>query len=159
MAFTARPKIHPHSQIFRYGQSIFCLPHQPKFSDFFDSFLYCMSVVRALTSQFLTQNFKLKHLFFFGPCAQVKLSYTRARSWECLGHRPLGLSAAAFNSLSPKLRQVQSFSTSRYYYCNIYKLSVQLGSDEVIHENLSVLGLCIAVVLCTGLRLRVLKCP
>ena len=36
IAFTARPKIHSHSQIFRYGRSIFCLPHRPKFSDFFD---------------------------------------------------------------------------------------------------------------------------
>ena len=27
IAFTARPKINSHSQIFRYGQSIFCLPH------------------------------------------------------------------------------------------------------------------------------------
>ena len=36
IAFTARPKINSHSQIFRYGQSIFCLPHRPKFSDLFD---------------------------------------------------------------------------------------------------------------------------
>ena len=33
IAFTARPKIHSHSQIFRYSQSIFCLPHRPNFSD------------------------------------------------------------------------------------------------------------------------------
>ena len=33
VAFTARPKIHSHFQIFRYGQSIFCLPHRPNFSD------------------------------------------------------------------------------------------------------------------------------
>ena len=31
IAFTARPKIHSHSQIFRYGGSIFCLPHRPIF--------------------------------------------------------------------------------------------------------------------------------
>ena len=31
--FTARPKIHSHSQIFRYGRNIFCLPHRPNFSD------------------------------------------------------------------------------------------------------------------------------
>ena len=36
IAITAWPKIHSQSQIFRYGRSIFCLPHQPKFSDFFD---------------------------------------------------------------------------------------------------------------------------
>ena len=31
IAFTARPKIHSHSQIFSYGGSIFCLPHRPIF--------------------------------------------------------------------------------------------------------------------------------
>ena len=36
IAFTARPKIQSQSQIFRYGRSIFCLPHQPNFSDIFD---------------------------------------------------------------------------------------------------------------------------
>ena len=43
-AFTARPKIHSHSQIFRYG--IFCLPLRPNFSDIFDLCLHCLSVVR-----------------------------------------------------------------------------------------------------------------
>ena len=36
IAFTAQPKIKSQSQIFRYGRSIFCLPHRPKFSDFFE---------------------------------------------------------------------------------------------------------------------------
>ena len=48
IAFTARPKIHSHSQIFRYGRSIFCLPHRPKFSDFFDLCLHWVSIVRGL---------------------------------------------------------------------------------------------------------------
>ena len=48
IAFTARPKIHSHSQIFRYSRSIFCLPHRPKFSDFFELCLHWVSVVRAL---------------------------------------------------------------------------------------------------------------
>ena len=50
IAFTARLKIHSHSQIFRYGRSIFCLPHRPKFSDFFDLFLHWMSIVRVVQS-------------------------------------------------------------------------------------------------------------
>ena len=50
IAFTARPKIHSHSQIFRYGQSIFCLPHRPNFSDIFDLCLHWVSVVRGLVS-------------------------------------------------------------------------------------------------------------
>ena len=48
IAFTARPKIHSHSQIFRYGGSIFCLPHRPEFSGFFDFSLHWVSVVRVL---------------------------------------------------------------------------------------------------------------
>ena len=46
IAFTARPKIHSHSQIFRYGGSIFCLPHRPIFSDILDLCLHWVSVVR-----------------------------------------------------------------------------------------------------------------
>ena len=47
IAFTARPKIKSHSQIYRYRQSIFCLPHRPKISDFFDLCLHWVSVVRG----------------------------------------------------------------------------------------------------------------
>jgi hypothetical protein len=48
IAFTARPKIHSHSQIFRYAGSIFCLPHRPIFSDIFDLCLHWVSVVRVV---------------------------------------------------------------------------------------------------------------
>jgi hypothetical protein len=47
IAFTTRPKVNSHSQIFKYGRSIFCLPHQPKFSDFFDLCFHWVSVVRG----------------------------------------------------------------------------------------------------------------
>ena len=47
IAFTARPKFALHSQIFRYGGSIFCLPHRPIFSDIFDLCLHWVSVVRG----------------------------------------------------------------------------------------------------------------
>jgi hypothetical protein len=47
IAFTARPKIQSQSQIFRYGQSIFCLPHRPNFSGIVDLCLHWVSVVRA----------------------------------------------------------------------------------------------------------------
>ena len=50
IAFTAWPKIHSHSQIFRYSRNIFCLPHRPNFSDIFDLCLYWMSVVRGCNS-------------------------------------------------------------------------------------------------------------
>ena len=45
IAFTARPKIQ--SKIFRYSQSIFCLPHRPNFSDIFDLCLHWVSIVRG----------------------------------------------------------------------------------------------------------------
>ena len=61
IAFTARPKIHSHSQIFRYGGSIFCLPHRPIFSDILDLCLHWVSVVRGL-DQTRPQLTKLKWL-------------------------------------------------------------------------------------------------
>ena len=50
---TARPKIISQSQIFRYGERIFCLPHRPKFSDFFDLRLHWASVVRGSSHFFV----------------------------------------------------------------------------------------------------------
>ena len=47
IAFTAWPKIQSQSQIFRYGRSIFCLPHRPNFSDIFDLCIHWVSVVRG----------------------------------------------------------------------------------------------------------------
>ena len=47
-AFTAPPEIQSQCQIFRYGRSIFCLPHRPNFSDIFDLWLHWVSVVRAI---------------------------------------------------------------------------------------------------------------
>ena len=47
IVFTARPKINSHSQIYSYGQSIFCLPDQPNFSHIFDLCLHWVSVVRG----------------------------------------------------------------------------------------------------------------
>ena len=44
IAFTARPKIHSHSQIFRYSWSIFCLPYRPNFSGIFDLCLNWVSI-------------------------------------------------------------------------------------------------------------------
>ena len=45
ISFIAWPKINYDSQNFRYGWSIFRLPHQPKFSGFFDLCLHWVSVV------------------------------------------------------------------------------------------------------------------
>ena len=51
IAFTERPKIHSYSQIFRYGRSIFCLPHQPNFihNNYFFRF-YSLKLLRYFGS-------------------------------------------------------------------------------------------------------------
>ena len=60
IAFTARPKIQSQSQIFRYGRSIFCLPHWPKFSDFFDFCLHWVSVVPVMIYYYMYLFLKMK---------------------------------------------------------------------------------------------------
>ena len=69
IAFTARPKIQSQSQIFRYGRSLFCLPHRPNFSDIFDLCLHWASVVRDIytvscikfASWFMNKSLESKH--------------------------------------------------------------------------------------------------
>ena len=55
IASTARPKIHSHSQVFRYDQSISCLPHRPKFSNFFDLCLHWVSIVCELKDRVILE--------------------------------------------------------------------------------------------------------
>ena len=64
IAFTARPKIHSHSQIFRYCGSIFCLPHRPNFSDIFDLCLHWVSVVRELSLGVNIKNPRYSFILF-----------------------------------------------------------------------------------------------
>ena len=56
ISFTARPKIHYHSQFFKYGQSIFCQTHWLIFSDIFDLCLHWVSVVRGLYKLYIQLN-------------------------------------------------------------------------------------------------------
>ena len=58
IALTARPKIKSQSQIFWYGQSIFCLPHRPKISDFFCC-IHWLSVVRESASRNMTKLYSI----------------------------------------------------------------------------------------------------
>ena len=63
IALTALPRIQSQSQIFRYGRSIFCLPHRPNFSDIFDLCLHWVSVVRG---NYLLASYKVwtfSHIF------------------------------------------------------------------------------------------------
>ena len=68
--FTALPKIKSQSHFFRYGRSIFCLPHRPKISEFLDLCLHWVFVVREhtyfligsqnkLTANFMGWNIKM----------------------------------------------------------------------------------------------------
>ena len=53
ITFTARPKIKYQFQMFRYGRSIFCLLHQPKFSDFFSQvYLLLRHPLRCISPNF-----------------------------------------------------------------------------------------------------------
>ena len=54
------------SQIFRYGRSIFCLPHRPNFSDIFDLCLHWVSVVRGQihTIGKFSGTFERSYLFY-----------------------------------------------------------------------------------------------
>ena len=82
IAFTARPKIHSHSQIFRYGGSIFCLPHRPNFSDIFDLCLHWVSVVRDWRQQARQQNNALTYEGALGRKAHPKKKKTFVLSKE-----------------------------------------------------------------------------
>ena len=64
IAFTARPKIQSQSQIFRYGGSIFCLPHRPNFSDIFYLCLHWVSVVRGWVPSQLWNGGDFSQAFF-----------------------------------------------------------------------------------------------
>ena len=90
-AFTARPKIHSHSQIFRYGQSIFCLPLRPNFSDIFDLCLHWMSVVRDnmyvhVYSHLIKCNVKCrmcKHFWIVVKCFSFRKKYYSNNEQNC----------------------------------------------------------------------------
>ena len=67
ITFTARLKIHSHSQIFMYGRSIFCLPHWHKFSDFFDLCLHWVSVVRVTYHAVSNNSLETTYILFELP--------------------------------------------------------------------------------------------
>jgi hypothetical protein len=99
IAFTARSKIKSQSQIFRYGGSIFCLPHRPDFSDIFDLCLHWVSVVRE-SKRLHNFNFCLKrerqkwtngitiaikysgHAIWFGPILRQNLWQLSRLPWK-----------------------------------------------------------------------------
>ena len=87
IAFTEWPKIHSHSQIFRYGRSIFCLPYRPTFSDIIDLCLHWVSVVRgtrdwgeSLGQQLchqISKNYNKKIVCYIEEniCKQIEIPY------------------------------------------------------------------------------------
>ena len=84
ITFTARPKIKSQSQIFRYGRSIFCLPHWPKISDFFDLCLHWVSVVRGKKS-----GNEISYFFYHktNVCKLCDFFYIIQRKYvTCKGH-------------------------------------------------------------------------
>ena len=61
IGFTAWPKIKSQSQIYRYDRSIFCLPHQPKISGFFDLCLHWVFAVRAFCMYLIDVGYNTLH--------------------------------------------------------------------------------------------------
>ena len=88
IAFTARPKIHSNSQIFRYSRSIFCLPHRPKFSGFFDLCLHWVYLI------FIHKDFTRFQNQSFWSGSQVVLHLLLSRSWMLFALEKLAAAAA-----------------------------------------------------------------
>ena len=88
IAFTARPKIHSHSQIFRYSRSIFYLPHRPKFSGFFDLCLHWVYLI------FIHKDFTRFQNQSFWSGSQVVLHLLLSRSWMLFALEKLAAAAA-----------------------------------------------------------------
>ena len=83
IAFSAPPKINSHPQFLRYGQSIFCLLHRSKFSDFFDLCLHWLSGVRDFeeTNQILL----LRKGLFFQYISTIRLIKNLNSNGQILG--------------------------------------------------------------------------
>ena len=93
IAFTARPKVQSQSQIFRYGGSIFCLPHRPNLSDIFDLCLHWVSVVRAHDHTIEFQStFSENSRFLEFPLGNLE---TRSKKWS--------IHVSKFETLEPVL--------------------------------------------------------
>ena len=74
IAFTARPKIYSHSQIFKFSRSIFCLPHRHNFSDIFDLCLHWVSVVRAMSKSILHKFICLYIFYALWTTSNIKVT-------------------------------------------------------------------------------------
>ena len=85
IAFTARPKIHSHSQIFRYSRNIFCLPHWPNFSDIFDLCLHRVSVAHE-KRQLRNLSTMLTHSLSRALTNLVKLCETSISALVLMSH-------------------------------------------------------------------------
>ena len=96
ISFIALPKIHSHSQIFMYGQSIFCLPHRPNFSDIFDllgvrsrwSCLSCLHTWQANWyyhfSREMAQGSSFQECFCFLDILLL-CTVCSCTQWQCVG--------------------------------------------------------------------------
>ena len=111
IAFTAQPKIRSHSQIFRYGRSIFCLPHRPNFSDIFDLCLHWVSVVRDVTH---------------GPL-HVRTDGRSVYDWD------LEYNETDFNSLSDFIWNFENYNNNRSL--NLDLISTQIWKKYLMSRS------------------------
>ena len=108
IAFTARPKIQSQSQIFRYGRSIFCLPHRPNFSDIFDLCIHWVSVVRA----------HLESIRYHSEPSVIPYSPNQFLGWD--------FSAVSYSKPALKNQRETSFHAVCYSNKNILCISCSL---------------------------------
>ena len=106
IAFTARPKIQSQSQIFRYGGSIFCLPHRPNFSDIFDLCLHWVSVVRVVDKREY-QKVQMKPTDNLLCLKQVHDGLNLLLSSQCISWLPSKLLEQTIGGIQPQLTQLQ----------------------------------------------------
>ena len=136
IAFTAQPKIHSHSQIFRYGQSIFCLPHRPNFSNIFNLCLYWVSIVRVSThfSNHRT-DFRNRLMAWFPTVLQKKTGVGNAMAaWLA----PLGIGLK-------RQRKSQGATKNKSFFLSFSaKCTKQYDFFRFMHKNI-VTVLCISL--------------
>ena len=108
IVFTARSKINSHSQILRYSQSIFCLPHRPEIFRFlwFMSLLGVRSPCIERNPSQVKEKWQAMHSYYwyiFAKISNIILSFL------------LHIFAYVHILLSQSIN-IQCFSSAQYFY-------------------------------------------
>ena len=111
IASTARPKIQSQSQIFRYGGSIFCLPHRPIFSDIFDLWLHWMFIVRGF------MPLRWSHMLLQ---AEFWLKYLKNSNDICFGDKNGRLEKLDHNKDKMHQNEIEGAESNSCFMCELF---------------------------------------